>query len=205
MLYDKFGGNESALEKALQCGDVVVTSYQGKDYYSYNTLKSGRMKSLGDESELNDGQHSLDESSHQVISDWFKSLNVGSLQQQVEDSAEAAGDTVLVLTKPKTQEVDWNHVEKVLQSAKGAQEKLIRDGMKLKEQVLAAKDQDLLDTFKGSLKDLQDNDKDLDHCLLWKVCWFGVGVTVRGIYFENTWRFALSGLHFVGGTLKVTL
>ena len=163
------------------------------------------MKSLGDESELNDGQHSLDESSHQVISDWFKSLNVGSLQQQVEDSAEAAGDTVLVLTKPKTQEVDWNHVEKVLQSAKAAQEKLIRDGMKLKEQVLAAKDQDLLDTFKGSLKDLQDNDKDLDHCLLWKVCWFGVRVTVRGIYFENTWRFALSGLHFVGGTLKVTL
>ena len=77
--------------------------------------------------------------------------------------------------------------------------------MKLKEQVLAAKDQDLLDTFKGSLKDLQDNDKDLDHCLLWKVCWFGVGVTVRGIYFGNTWRFALSGLHFVGGTLKVTL
>ena len=122
MLYDKFGGNESALEKALQCGDVVVTSYQGKDYYSYNTLKSGRMKSLGDESELNDGQHSLDESSHQVISDWFKSLNVGSLQQQVEDSAEAAGDTVLVLTKPKTQEVDWNHVEKVVQSAKAAQE-----------------------------------------------------------------------------------
>ncbi|CAL1140778.1 unnamed protein product [Cladocopium goreaui] len=168
MLYDKFGGNESALEKALQCGDVVVTSYQGKDYCSYSTLKSGRMKSLGDESELNDGQHSLDESSHQVISDWFKSLNVGSLQQQVEDSAEAAGDTVLVLTKPKTQEVDWNHVEKVLQSAKVAQEKLIRDGMKLKEQVLAAKDQDLLDTFKGSLKDLQDNDKDLDHCLLWK-------------------------------------
>ncbi|CAL1161863.1 unnamed protein product [Cladocopium goreaui] len=186
MLYDKFGGNQSALEKALQCGDVVVTSYQGKDYYSYNTLKSGRMKSLGDESELNDGQHTLDESSHQVISDWFKSLNVCSLQQQVEDSAEAAGDTVLVLTKPKTQEVDWNHVEKVLQSAKAAQEKLIRDGMKLKEQVLAAKDQDLLDTFKGSLKDLQDNDKDLDHCLLWKVCWFGVGELPGG----KTWDVA---------------
>ena len=167
MLYDKFGGNESALEKALQCGDVVVTSYQGKDYCSYNTLKSGRMKSLGDESELNDGQHSLDESSHQVITDWFKNMNVGALKP-IEESKEEAGDGLVIFAKPKAQEIDWGHVEKVLQSAKTAQEKLIRDAMKLKECVLRAQDQDLLEVFKGSLKDLQDNDKNLDHILLWK-------------------------------------
>ena len=40
--------------------------------------------------------------------------------------------------------------------------------MKLKECVLRAQDQDLLEVFKGSLKDLQDNDKNLDHILLWK-------------------------------------
>ena len=40
--------------------------------------------------------------------------------------------------------------------------------MKLKEFVLKAKDPDLLEVFKGSLKDLQDNDKNLDHILLWQ-------------------------------------
>ena len=167
MLYDKFGGNQTALENALQCGDVVVTNHKGKEFYSYNTLKSGRMKSLGDESELNDGQHSLDESSHQVITDWLKNMNVGALKP-IEESKEEAGDGLVIFARPKAQEIDWGHVEKVLQSAKTAQEKLIRDAMKLKECVLRAQDQDLLEVFKGSLKDLQDNDKNLDHILLWK-------------------------------------
>ena len=167
MLFDKFGGNKTALDNALQCGDVVVTNHKGKDYYSYNTLRSGRKKSLADESVLDDGQHSLDESSHQIINDWFQSLNVSGLKQ-VEDSKEESGDGLVILTKPKAQEVDWTHVEKVLQSAKTAQEKLIRDAMKLKEFVLKAKDPDLLEVFKGSLKDLQDNDKNLDHILLWQ-------------------------------------
>ena len=72
------------------------------------------------------------------------------------------------MLKPKRQETDWKHVAKIVQQAKQAQEKLIRDGMKMKDRVQKSSDPELLQVFKDSLNDLQKNERDLDHISLWK-------------------------------------
>lgn len=167
MLHEKFHGNEQALQKAIADGDVVVTTHKGKDFLSYSTLKSGRKKEHHDESQLDDGEHMLDDATHCTINDWMQRLSLGMFA--LENSPSQKKDPNVVVYKK--QETDWNKVEKIIQQAKQAQEKLIRDGMKLKEKVLKAGDQELLQVFKGCLNVLQENERNLDHICLWKDTW----------------------------------
>ena len=170
MLHDKFHGNEDAMKAAIACGDLTVTSYQGRDFLSFASLESGRLKELNDKMELDDGEHQLDEESHGVISNWIKNINflgTGQGQGQVGDQVGPSGQDGVVVLK-KTKEEEWKTVEKVVGQAKGAQEKLIRDSMKLKEKALGSGDQDLIGIFKESIQVLHINERNLDHILLWK-------------------------------------
>lgn len=165
MLWEKFHGNSVALQKAIDDGDIIVTSYGGKEMLSYNTVKSGRKRSYLEENQLESGSHDLDKSEYGVIVDWMKDMSVTF---GVEDGNQGAGGEagLVVLAKPK--EIDWVQVEKVLRSAKGAQEKLIRDGFKLKQRVQGCADGELFKVFKDAIEILQSNDRALDHILLWK-------------------------------------
>lgn len=167
MLWEKFHGNSVALKQAIADGDIIVTTYKGKDMLSYNTVKSGRKKSYLEENKLNSGSHDLGNEEYTAIGDWMKNMSLGL---SIEDANQGAEDLVVV-TKPK--ELDWAEVEKVLRSAKGAQEKLIRDGFKFKQRVQACNDVELLKVFKDALDILQKNDRALDHILLWKVGGWG--------------------------------
>lgn len=167
MLWEKFHGNSVALKQAIADGDIIVTTYKGKDMLSYNTVKSGRKKSYLEENKLNSGSHDLGNEEYTAIGDWMKNMSLGL---SIEDANQGAEDLVVV-TKPK--ELDWAEVEKVLRSAKGAQEKLIRDGFKFKQRVQGCNDVELLKVFKDALDILQKNDRALDHILLWKVGGWG--------------------------------
>lgn len=173
MLHEKFHGNKEAMEQAIEAGDLALTTYQGKTFYSYQTLKSGRAKSLQDENELHHGEHKLDDPTTGAISDWMCSMQLG-IGSVGGDEEAGTGEATVEILKSKQKEVDWAAIEKVTTQAKNAQEKLIRDSLKLKQKVVDAKDPDLLQVFKDSFQNLQKNQMDLDHILTWKALGLGV-------------------------------
>lgn len=183
MLHEKFHGDKEAMKAAIEDGDLVLTTYQGKTFYSYQTLKSGRAKSLIDENTLNQGEHKLDDTTCDTISDWMQNMQLGvaSLGNgEAEDE-----DTQVQILKPKEKEIDWVAIEKVVTQAKSAQEKLIRDSLKLKNKVVDAKDAEMLQVFKDSFQDLQTNQLHLDHILTWKALGLGVVYPCFGLGWES--------------------
>ena len=164
------------MDQAIQDGDLELTTFKGKDYLSFVSLKSGRMKSHKDETVLDAGKHEISASEHDSIDVWLRSLNVGT-------SAAAKGlenqesNTLVVLNKPK-KELKWSEVEGILLEAKQAQGKLIRDSMKMKKRIVDSDDKHLIDKFKECLQVLQDNDRNLDHIMTWKAGHLGASGNV---------------------------
>lgn len=187
MLWEKFHGNKIAMDQAIQDGDLELTTFKGKDYLSFVSLKSGRVKSHQDETVLDAGKHEISASDHDSIDVWLRSLNVGSSggSQSLENPE---SKTLVVLNKPK-KELKWSEVEAVLLEAKQAQGKLIRDSMRMKKRIVDSEDKVLIDKFKECLQVLQDNDRNLDHTMTWKAGHLGgsgnVGSCGYGFYLSK--------------------
>lgn len=154
------------MDQAIQDGDLEMTSFKGKDYLSFVSLKSGRVQSHKDETVLDAGKHEITAAEHDPIDGWLRSLNVGT-SGSAKSLENEESTTLVVLNKPK-KELQWTEVEVILLEAKQAQGKLIKDSMKMKAKILDSKDKVLLDKFKECLQVLQDNDRNLDHTLTWK-------------------------------------
>jgi len=166
MLWEKFHGNKIAMDQAIQDGDLEMTTFKGKDYLSFVSLKSGRVQSHKDETVLDAGKHEITAAEHDSIDGWLRSLNVGT-SGSAKSLENEETTTLVVLNKPK-KELQWTEVEVILLEAKQAQGKLIKDSMKMKAKIIDSKDKVLLDKFKECLQVLQDNDRNLDHTLTWK-------------------------------------
>ena len=154
------------MDQAIQDGDLELTTFKGKDYLSFVSLKSGRVKSHQDETVLDAGTHELSAKEHDSIDVWLRSLNVGTSGDS-KSLENAESKTLVVLNKPK-KELKWSEVEAVLLEAKQEQGKLIRDSMKMKKRIVDSDDKELIDKFKDCLQVLQDNDRNLDHTMTWK-------------------------------------
>lgn len=185
MLWEKFHGNKIAMDQAIQDGDLELTTFKGKDYLSFVSLKSGRVQSHNDETVLDAGKHEISKEEHDTIDGWLRSLNVGTSggSKSLENEETA---TLVVLNKPK-KELQWKEVEVILLEAKQAQGKLIRDSMKMKTKVLDSGDKVLVDKFKECLQVLQDNDRNLDHTMTWKAGHLGASGHVG---FCGSWIFS---------------
>lgn len=164
MLYDKFKGNKEAMDRAIAEGDVEVTHHKGKDFLTFQTLKAGREKSTVDETALADGEVKLTNEEHGVVDEWMKNFPVGKVPALTDE--EGKEQRVVDVKKPK--ETPWEEVEKVLLKARTSQQKLIKETLKCKTVVLKANDDNLKESLKAILNTLQDNDKQLDHLMMWQ-------------------------------------
>ncbi len=178
MLWEKFHGNKVALQQAIDDGDIALSSYKGKEYLSFTTVTQGRKKSMVESTELMDGAHKLNEEEHGQIEDSLKKLAQGvegCLQIGTTSGSGGEKGSQVLMLKDQQAQPKWEAVEQVLIQAKQAQEKLIRESMKLKDKIIKAGDGELTKAFKDSLAILQDNDRKLDHIIMWKA---GLGTLV---------------------------
>ena len=107
---------------------------------------------------------------------------------EISDAAGSGGEkgTQVLMLKDQQAQPKWEAVEQILIQAKQAQEKLIRESMKLKDKVIKAGDGELTKAFKESLAVLQDNDRKLDQIIMWKA---GLGTRVLSqTVFWGTYR-----------------
>ena len=182
VLWEKFHGNKVALQQAIDDGDLAWSTYKGKEYLSFNTVTQGRQKEMVESTELNDGKHQLNEDEHGQIEGWLKKMALGvEGSMEVSDAAGSGGEkgTQVLMLKDQQAQPKWEAVEQILIQAKQAQEKLIRESMKLKDKVIKAGDGELTKAFKESLAVLQDNDRKLDHIIMWKA---GLGTFGFGFF-----------------------
>ena len=167
MLWDKFKGNKEAMDRAIAEGDVVVTNHKGKDFLTFQSLKAGRLKSTTDETALHDGETKISKEEHGVIDEWMRNFGTG----QAAAVTDGKGDEIALTADQsgkKTKETPWEEVEKVLLKARNSQQKLIKETLKCKSVVLKANDESLKESLKTILNTLQENDKQLDHVMMWQ-------------------------------------
>ena len=171
MLYDKFKGNKEAMDRAIAEGDVVATNHKGKDFLTFQTLKAGREKATVDETALADGEVKLSTDEHAVIDEWMKNFPAGQVAALTDGKGEEQGEGDVIAKKAK--ETPWEEVEKVLLKARTSQQKLIKETLKCKTVVLKANDSALKENLKAILQTLQENDKQLDHMMMWQASTLG--------------------------------
>jgi hypothetical protein len=157
MLHHFFHGNETAMEDAVQAGEVQVSG----GVYSFNTVVAGKRKESTAAIELQSGGHEVSSAVHAKLASY---MDTRAWRLPVDAAASSSSAPAPQLALPAA--VDWAKVEPVVQEASAAQERLEKEGLRLKQKVAA--DDNLKEELKGTVQTLQGQRQDLENLLLWK-------------------------------------
>ena len=174
MLWQTFHGNQAAMDAAEAKGDI----YQKGGLWFFVTVKSGRGKTSTDQHQLSGGEAKLDLQDYQDLSNFMDSKKWQDFGKEAQaecrpsedgDLALPASSSRLAIEDAKeTILVKWEQVEKSINEAKQAQERLLREGQKHTEKVKASKDPNLEQQLKSAIVLLQENLNKCTNCQLWK-------------------------------------
>ena len=172
-LYTVYHGNSEALEHAIQQGHVMETVRKGVVYCYYPTWSVVAEKGVSSKEQVK-GSTKLSAPEFNAMSECFSKLarkkptpELASSSGGREHLAIEDGPVESKGTSSKTAKVDFTAVQKILEEAKLALDRLEKDLFKLKSRVQKAEDSKLLQNLKDLVVQCTDTQKQISHTLVW--------------------------------------
>lgn len=172
-LYRVYHGNSEALEHAIQQGHVMEAVRKGVVYCYYPTWSVVAEKGVSSKEQVK-GSTKLSAPEFNALSECFSKLarkkptpELASSSGGREHLAIEDGPVESKGTSSKTAKVDFTAVQKILEEAKLALDRLEKDLFKLKSRVQKAEDSKLLQNLKDLVVQCTDTQKQISHTLVW--------------------------------------
>ena len=173
MLHTYFNSNQMAMDEALANGEIHSVERGGRTFYSFDMLAEGHRKAKESNLELSRGTMKLSKEDHSELEDIvqgfdWKAIGSGSPAKTQSLSSGAGQKTLALKDQPKL--LKWESVEKHLQDAKGATDRLTKDLNKCFSGVQSGKKDNpqLVENFKELHAELQKNSGQVQDALMRK-------------------------------------
>ena len=169
MIHLYFNGIEQAFLSALDEGDVFPVETQdgsGKMFYSFWSNKSGKVKELDKAMQLSTGEVELSANDHAQMQKGMKSLGGSSKDKPGLEDEPTPKEHQLALTAGKEETLPFDKVVGILQEAKEAAEKLLKDIAKVLPSLNSHPDLKL--ESKDAFQILTTNANTVSNILVWQ-------------------------------------
>ena len=173
MLHTYFHGNQHAMDEALAAGEICELQKGSRTFYSFDMMAEGHRKSKESNMELSRGRMKLSKEEHGELEDIVQGFDwkaIGSGSPALNQSFSSGGGQKTLALKDQPKLLKWDSIEKHLQDAKGATDRLTKDLSKCFSGVQSGKrdNPQLVENFKELHMQLQKNSGKLQDSLMWK-------------------------------------
>ena len=173
MLHTYFHGNQLAMDEALAAGEICEVQQGSRTFYSFDMMAEGHRKSKESNMELSRGRMKLSKEEHGELEDIVQGFDwkaIGSGSPALNQSFSSGGGQKTLALKDQPKLLKWDSIEKHLQDAKGATDRLTKDLSKCFSGVQSGKrdNPQLVENFKELHMQLQKNSQKLQDSLMWK-------------------------------------
>ena len=173
MLHTYFHGNQHAMDEALAAGEICELQKGSRTFYSFDMMAEGHRKSKESNMELSRGRMKLSKEEHGELEDIVQGFDwkaIGSGSPALNQSFSSGGGQKTLALKDQPKLLKWDSIEKHLQDAKGATDRLTKDLSKCFSGVQSGKKDNpqLVENFKELHMQLQKNSGKLQDSLMWK-------------------------------------
>ena len=162
-LHRVFGGNETALQAAIEAGDVRETIRGGTTFCCYPRFNWSTTNAVEDKGTIS-GKTDLDAGNYFQLASAFAEIAKGA-KSQAPDSASATAAPAPAPRKALPEPVDFEKLKPLLTAAKDAISFLEKDMLRVKPRVVEAKDTDLTKSLRQVFESLAKQRNDVDGVL----------------------------------------